>query len=100
MSRQLELAREQREEKRRIGILEAVEGGLEAAVSHAGGQFTGMAVKGGEGDCMLVIKAVMPAGPCVAFVGASDLGSALMKAVREARRDKLRWRADQYAGPE
>ncbi len=96
MSRQLEEQSEIRTAKRHRGILEAVEGGLEVAVGRCGGTLTGLAVKGGEGDCLLVIKAVFPGGPQVAFVGGDNLGSSLIKAVREASQDKLRWREDRY----
>jgi hypothetical protein len=57
---------------------------------------TGFAYKNRGSDCLLVIKADLPAGPQVAFVGASDLGDCLIKAVREAERDMLRWKPDEY----
>ena len=99
MSRQLDAYAEQQREKRHTEILVAVEGGLEAAVARAGGEFTGFAAKVNALECLLVIKAVFPGGPQVAFCGADSLGSALIKAVREAGRDRLAWRPDQYAGP-
>ena len=97
MSRQLEMYDEMRHEKRQKKVLEAVMGGLEAALQHAGGALTGLNIKMEEGDVLIVVKAVFPAGPMVGFVGAEDLPGALIKVTREARRDEIKWRADQWA---
>jgi hypothetical protein len=94
----LEQFGEERQAKRNKAIAQAVEFGLLEGVGRAGGELTGLAVKYGGGDCLVVVKAVFPSGPQVAFVGAEDLGGCLIKAAREASRDKLRWRADRYVG--
>lgn len=98
MSRQLEQVIEERSRKRGLLIVMAIEYGLAEAVQRAGGQPTGIAVKGILGDCLIVVKATFPGGPQVAFVGAEDFGSALIKCVRLAAADKLLWRADKYGG--
>lgn len=98
MSRQLDALHEERQARRGKRIIEAVEYALEKAVGHSGAELTGLAVKLHEGDCMLVIKGHLGGRAQVCFVGAEDFGSALLKAVREGNRDKLRWRDDAYVG--
>lgn len=98
MSRQLEQLLEKRRVNRNKRIVEAVEYGLSDAIERAGGELVGLAVKLHRGDCMLVIKVVLAGKNQVAFVGAEDFGSALIKAVREGGADRLRWRADRYVG--
>lgn len=100
MSRQLEQLREEKAAAADRQTLLAVEGGLEAAVSRAGGVLTGLAVKFRGTDVLLVIKAELPAGSMVAFVGSTGLAEVLRKAMSEAGRDTLRWREDIYRAGE
>jgi hypothetical protein len=98
MSRQLEQVVEERTARRYKAIVAAVEYELESALSRAGAELTGLAVKLRPGECLVVVKAILAGRPQVAFVGAEDFGSCLIKAVRLARSDKLRWKADEYGG--
>ncbi|MCK5308988.1 MAG: hypothetical protein KAJ73_10275 [Zetaproteobacteria bacterium] len=98
MSRQLEQVIEERQAKRARLIVRSVEFELAEAVGRAGGELTGLAVKYAVGECLVVVKARLAGQPQVAFVGAEDFGSCLIKAVREARTDRLRWQADRYGG--
>lgn len=98
MSRQLELVREERQQRLDDALVKCVEYGLEGAVAHAGGSLTGLAVKLGEGDCLLTVKAVVAGRAQISFVGSHSLAGCLLKAEREAKLDRLRWRADKYAG--
>lgn len=98
MSRQLEQASEDRNHRRQQKILEAVEYGLDRAVQHSGGELTGLAIKYNGGDVLLVVKVVLAGKRQVAFVGADDLGSGLVKVVREGLADRLKWREDRYGG--
>lgn len=79
-------------------VYQAVEFGLVDAVERAGGDLQGFAVKYNGGDCLVVLKVILAGKKQVAFVGAEDLGSALLKAVREGKADRLRWRVDRYGG--
>lgn len=97
MSRQLEAAIEARIEKVRADVLHACFGGLEAGVSHAGGELTGFTVKYDGGGVLLVLRAVFPGGAMVGFVGSEDLAAGLAKAAREAARDAIKWKVDQWA---
>lgn len=87
-------ARGQRRD-RRVGRIAS--GGLEDAVERSGGHLVGMSVKFNNHDCLLTLRAVMPAGRMVAFVGAETLAGGLLKAYSDGNNDKLRWRKDRYA---
>jgi len=96
MSRQLEQLQEERTRKRHSALLIAVEYGLQGAVEHSGGEYLGFAYRHRGGEALLIIKAVFPAGRQVAFVGAEDLGGALVKATKLGQQDRLRWKADKW----
>lgn len=96
MSRQLEAHMEERGRRRATAILAAVEYDLAAAVRHAGAVFYGFAARCEPGECLLVIKGDLAGKRQVAFVGAEDLGGALIKAVRLGKTDKLNWKVDRY----
>lgn len=89
-------ADEARKEKKLIAIGRVCEGGLIGAVKHAGGELIGLSVKLNQYDCLLTLRAVLPAGRMVAFIGADTLATALLKAAREARSDDLNWREDRF----
>lgn len=97
MTRTLDRQLERRQEKAKQAVLSAVFGGLEDAVGHAGGELRGFSVRIGVYETLMTIRADLPAGPMVAFVGAHDLAEVLAKASREAKTDGLRWKADQWA---
>jgi hypothetical protein len=91
---------DERATKRRGAILKAIEYELEEAVSRAGAELHGFAVNLRPGEALLVLKVTLAGRRQVAFIGAETAGDALVKAVREARRDRLRWREDKYGGGE
>lgn len=97
MTRQLEARREQKQERHDKAIIVAVEYGLFEAVGHAGGVLTGFAVRLGDEDCLMTLRAVVAGSAQIAFIGSDSLGNCLVKAVREAEADRLSWRADKYA---
>lgn len=98
MSRQLEQTIENQGARRLALASAAINGDLARAVQRAGGELVGFSVKLSEVECLLVLRADFPAGRMVAFCASSDLPAALVKAVYEGSRDKLRWRADRYVG--
>lgn len=97
MSRQLEQHEEDRNNKRRKQIVSAVEYELVEAVGRAGAEFTGFSIRHNPVECLMVVKGVLAGKPQVAFVGAADMGGAIIKAVRLARMDKLVWKVDKWA---
>lgn len=99
MTRQLERVREEKQQKVDAAVLMALEGGLVDAVGHSGGDLQGFGVKLSGGDCLITIKAIVAGRPQIAFVGSDSMVNCLIKVVREARSDQLRWRDDQYAAP-
>lgn len=97
MTRQLEQEYEVRQARRSKLIVEAVEYALEGAINHSGAEFYGFAAKFTPGECLLVIKGDLAGRRQVAFVGSEDFGSAMLKAVRLGKGDKLKWRDDKYS---
>lgn len=87
-----------RAEKERQALLFCVYGGLEDAVGHAGGELRGFSVKLSGEDVLCTLRARFPADDMIAFVGAADIAGVLVKAARDARSDRLRWRSDAYGG--
>jgi hypothetical protein len=83
-------------DRQREALLIAVYGGLEDAVSRNGGELLGLGIKFGDGELLMTLRAVFPAGRVVAFVGSENMPSAFVKATREAGRDQLRWREDKF----
>lgn len=77
-------------------LLLAVYGALSEAVSRGGGELQRVSLKLGEGECLMVLNARFPGGLMVGFVGAEDMPAAFVKATREAGRDQIRWREDNY----
>jgi hypothetical protein len=73
------------------------DGGLNSAISRAGGTLLGISVKWSEYDVLITVRALMPAGRVICFVGSETLAGALLKAYREAGQDLLKWRPDRYA---
>ena len=73
-----------------------VDGGLESALARAGGTLTGYSVKSGEFDTLLVIKALLPAGRMVAFVGSGTPKQCFLKAYADANADALVCRVDRF----
>lgn len=98
MTRSNEVSVEEKSERRDLAVARAVQGGLDNAVGRAGGALLGFTAKLDGYDCLLVLKAEFPAGRMVAFVGSESLGGAFLKAVREGKSDRLRWRVDRFAG--
>jgi len=96
MSRQLEQLQEEKSRRRHKAILLAVEGALETALSKTGYVLEGFSVNLSGGDCLITLRGFKESKRFVAFVGAGDLGSCLVKALREAGADRLAWRADKY----
>lgn len=81
-------------------LIASVEFELEGSVAHSGGVLRGLSVKFGEVDCLLTLRADLPAGKMVAFVGAATLGDCFRRAVNDAYRDNLRWREDRFGRKE
>lgn len=96
MSRQLEQHVEDRSRRRHLAIVAAVEYELVEAVSYAGGQLHGFSVKLSGGDCLITLRLNLAGKEQISFVGGADLGSCLIKAVRLARADELKYRPSKF----
>lgn len=96
MSRQVDVKREEQQAKFDAALIAAVEFELEGAVGHSGGVLNGLSVKFSEVDCLMTLRATLPKGRMVSFVGAATLADCFRRAVNDAYRDNLRWREDKY----
>ena len=97
MTRQVDLIREERQEKKDRAVVRAIEYELEGSIGHAGGTLHGFSVSYRGTDTLLVLRATVAGRRQVAFVGSEDLSACLGKAVREAMADRLNWRVDRFA---
>lgn len=77
-------------------LVDAVEFELAGAIGHAGGVLVGLSVKYSEVDCLLTLRADLPAGRRIAFVGGATLADCFRRAVNEAYQDKLTWQVGKY----
>lgn len=96
MSRQLEREREEREEKRRVSLVRAIEFGLFRALYNQGAELRGVAIRYGEFDCLMTIKADINGTRHVAFIGASSMMNCFIKADAAAACNRLKWKPDKY----
>lgn len=77
-------------------LVDAVEFELAGSIGHAGGVLVGLSVKYSDVDCLLTLRADLPAGRRIAFVGGATLADCFRRAVNEAYRDKLSWQVGKY----
>ena len=84
-------------DKRHRKVGRVVDGGLKEAVQRSGGELLGFSVKYNGYDCLMTLRAEFPGGRMVAFVGASTLPSAMIRAWQDGNQDGLRWREDKFA---
>ncbi len=92
----LDIKREVLQAKFDKQLVAAVEFELAGAIAHGGGILLGLSVKFSEVDCLMTLRADLPAGRRIAFVGAATLADCFRRAVNEAYRDKLSWKVGQY----
>lgn len=98
MSRQLEAQREIQQSKRDRALVQAIEYELVDAVASAGAILDGFSVRLGGNDVLVTLRGELAGRRQVCFVGGESLSDSLRKVVREAKQDKLVWRADKF-GP-
>lgn len=96
MTRQADVVSEERTKREHLALIKAMEYDLVGSVAHSGGVLTGFSVKIGEWETLVTLRAVVAGRPQIAFVGGDSLTSTILKCVRQAKQDKLRWRADRY----
>ncbi len=77
-------------------LVAAVEFELAGAIAHSGGVLVGLSVRYSDVDCLMTLRADLPAGRRIAFVGGASLADCFRRAVNEAYRDKLSWKVGQY----
>lgn len=96
MDEQMKLLGEKKKVAYQSALVRALEFELEGSVAHAGAILTGFSVKLGDDEVLITLRGHLAGRNQIAFVGGRDLPGTLLKVVREALGDKLRWRDDQY----
>lgn len=96
MTRQLDQIQEERQARKYRALVKALEYDLEGSVGHAGGVLSGFSVRFGGYETLVTLRAVVAGRHQIAFVGSSSLVEALLKCVRLAKNDELKWRGDKY----
>lgn len=86
-----------RGERRRKALENALENGLPDAIEATGMMFLGFTARYDVDNCLIVLKAQAGSKQQVAFVGSDSLVNCLLKCVRDAQNDRLRWQPDKYA---
>ncbi len=92
----LDTQRKELQEEYDKQLVAAVEFELVGAIGHTGGVLVGLSVRYSEVDCLMTLRADLPAGRRIAFVGGASLADCFRRAVNEAYRDKLSWKVGQY----
>lgn len=82
--------------RRAEALEECCDHSLAGMVAYAGGTLTGFSIKIGRVDTLLTVRALFPAGHMIAWVGGESIVEVLLKSVRLASADSLRWKADKY----
>lgn len=77
-------------------LVAAVEFELQGSIGHAGGVLVGLSVKYSDIDCLMTLRADLPAGRRIAYVGGATLADCFRRAVNEAYQDKLNWKVGKW----
>lgn len=85
------------EERTNKAALAAITGDLESSIAYAGAILTGFSVRMEEGETLMTLRVILAGRRQVSFVASGTLAQCFAKAVREAKNDKLRWKADKFA---
>lgn len=84
-------------DRRARRLYRELDGGLEAALTGQGAHLKGLSLKVGADDYLVTLRADFEGKAMICFVGASTAGNCFLKAAREARANKLRWKVDKWA---
>jgi len=96
MTSQGEVDYEVERQKKATRLLRVCDGGFAGKIRKSGGVLTGFSVKVGDEDYLMTIRAEYDGNKVISWVGASSLQNLLLKAYREAARENLRWKADEW----
>ena len=84
------------EKKYAKSVIYMLTGGLNSLAEKEGAQLQGITLRLEEGDCLLVIRALVGERHMVAFVGGVTGAGALHKAHTELRAGEMKWVPDKY----
>lgn len=96
MTRQGDAKAEEREGRRRLELVKALEYGLADAIQSQGGVLLGLSIKYGEFDCLLTIRADFEGKRFISYTGSDSMINCFLKAYAEADRVASHWCVDKY----
>lgn len=96
MTRQLEIQREVREDKRQKALVRALEFELPGALETNGIMLLGISIRYDAFDCLMTLKADVGGKRKVCHVGSDSIINCFLKATRDASNDRLRWSKDKF----
>lgn len=98
MSRQLDQVREERERKRELALIRALEYELPDILDGQGIILRGFSVIWQEPNCLLTLRAVIGGKKMVSHMGGISVIDSILNAVSAAKSERLRWKADKWPG--
>ena len=96
MSRQMDKRAEDRELRRRIKLVKALEFELAEAVQNLGAELQGFAIRYEEMSCLLTLKADFEGRRHVSFIYSDSMMNCIISATNAAERNRLNWQTDKY----
>lgn len=96
MSRQLDIKREERTEKKHKALIRALEFGLVGALESQGMELHGFTLRYDPFNVLITLRADIDGVRSVAHVGSDTIVNCILKAEMEAGRHTLRWNKCKY----
>lgn len=96
MSRQLDQQHEEKVTKRNLQVTNALDYGVAGSIESMGGELSNYTIYHDAFECMIVLKVKFGNRHRVAFVFSETVTSCILKCVRDAQHDRLKWKADKY----
>ena len=96
MSLEVEVGKQLVSEAKLVAVYRALDFELAGSIEAGGSLLLGISAKMSAWDCLLTIRVDQGGSRMICFVGSDSLVNCLLKAVRDAQNDMLRWRADKF----
>lgn len=96
MSKQKEIIRRKKTDARAHALVSALDTQLSEVLELYGVTLLGIALRFGQWESLITLKADIGGVRSVAFTGSDTPSRAILKALSMAQNDSLRWREDRY----
>lgn len=99
MTRTAEIKIEERETRRNVQFIKAIDFALVGTLQTQGVELSGFTVKLDAWECLVTLRATQGNGSTVCHIGADNFISAILKALHMAQNDRLKWKPCKYNKP-